>query len=140
MRQIQVLLLDDESVICDLIRREIEKREDLQAEYVIIESGTGKEALQVLEALDKAPDLLFVDLRLNNGVTGFDVIDRALEKFPRDKMNITILTGCWEGSDDWERATRYQSEGKVNHLIGKWGIGIVLKKLRLVLEEAAGEV
>ena len=135
MKKIKTFLLDDESVICDIIRREIEKNEHLDSEFVEVPSGTGREALEILSRMDSPPDLLFIDLRLNNGVTGFDVIDFCLGRFERSSMYIVVLTGCWEGSEDWDRSVKYLEENKIDSLLGKWGIGIVLSEISLILDQ-----
>lgn len=139
MKRISTLLLDDEMVICDIIKREISKRKNLQAEFIECPSGTGSEAVKKLKSCKKAPQLLFIDLRLNNGLSGFDVIDEALKLFEKEDMYIAILTGCWEGSEDWDRSMQYLNEGKVDSLLGKWGIGVVLDEIKGILDLMEGE-
>ena len=134
-RDLQVLLLDDESVICDIIKREFRKHPNLKIDFIEVPSGTGHEAIALLNKKERAPDISFIDLRLNNGLSGFDVIDYLVGRFGREGIYCVILTGCWEGSVDWDKGTRFVQEGKVKRLIGKWGIGIVIEELRSILSE-----
>ncbi len=138
-RPINVFLLDDELVLCDLLKRALSSREDLDPRYIEVPSGTGCEALKILESIISPPDLLFIDLRLNNGVSGFEVIDKAVKKFDKNEMFIVILTGCWEGSSDWDKSMEYLKEGKVDSIIGKWGIGTVLQEIDSVLSKMIEE-
>jgi len=139
MEKLRTLLLDDESVICDIVKREVGKREGVEPEYLEVPTGTGKEAIELMKKEASPPNLLFIDLRLNNGLTGFDVIDWAVTNFKKDDMKIVILTGCWEGSEDWDKSVSYMNEGKVDALLGKWGIGIVLSEIGNVLDKILGK-
>jgi len=136
MEEFNVFLLDDEPVICEVLMKEIRKRKSLNPTITTVPEGTGSAALRVLKSMseeDKEPDLSIIDLRLNNGLTGFDVIDKIIELFGKKSHKIVILTGSWEGSEDWERAMKYLAEDKVDEVLGKWGLGQVLSNIKKFL-------
>lgn len=140
MNSLRVFLLDDEPVISQILTREIKSLEIDDLEITEVPEGTGKSAIEKLEELKaqgRQPGLFVIDLRLNNGLSGFDVIDRILELFDREASKIVILTGCWEGSDDWVQSLKYREDGKVDNVLGKWGLGQVLSGFRKILGELA---
>lgn len=125
-----ILLLDDEVVICDIVKRELRKLLGGEVELIEVPSGTGSEAISLLNNRGKAPHMAFIDIRLNNGLNGFDVIDYLVGRFGKGTTYSVILTGCWEGSPDWDRGVEFLKEGKIQRIIGKWGIGVVIDEIR----------
>ncbi|MDZ7845191.1 MAG: response regulator transcription factor [Anaerolineales bacterium] len=81
---IQVLLVDDHSMLRDGLRSLLEARDEIQ---VIGEAGTGREAVQITQ--EKKPDIVILDLGLPD-INGLDVIELLIEKHP--KVKIVVLS------------------------------------------------
>lgn len=82
---IQVLLVDDHSMLRDGLRSLLEARDEVQ---VIGEAGTGHEAVQITQ--EKKPDIVILDLGLPD-INGLDVIELLIEKHPEVKIVVLSM-------------------------------------------------
>ena len=79
---IRIVLVDDHSVIRDLIRFQLGRSEPFRFD-IVGEASTGQEAVDVCQATH--PDLLLLDLMLP-GLNGVEVVKRLQPKLPRMRV------------------------------------------------------
>ena len=94
MKDIKVLLVDDEQKFVDALSERLQMR-DMVNETVY----DGKEALSFVD--DKEPDVMVLDLKMP-GIDGMEVLRRVKKKFPA--IQVIILTG--HGTDRDEEESR----------------------------------
>ncbi|MBN1319972.1 MAG: PAS domain S-box protein [Thermoleophilia bacterium] len=73
-----VLVVEDEDPLRRLIARVLSN-----LGYQVVVAGSGPEALEMLEVLDRPPDLLLTDVILPGGLQGNELAKRARERLPR---------------------------------------------------------
>ena len=83
---IRVLIIDDEALARQRVRKLLNEREDVE---IIQECRNGKEAIDAI--LREKPDLIFLDIQMKD-MTGFDVL-RAM---PQDKWPLTIFVTAYD--------------------------------------------
>lgn len=83
---IRVLIIDDESLARQRVRKLLEEREDVA---IIKECRNGTEAIDAIS--NEQPDLVFLDIQMKD-MTGFDVL-RAL---PQEKWPLTIFVTAYD--------------------------------------------
>ena len=94
MKNIKVLLVDDEKDFVNSLSERIQMRElDSKIAY------DGEQALELVT--DEIPDVVVLDLRMP-GIDGLEVLERLKKKYP--KVQVIILTG--HGSDEDERIAK----------------------------------
>ncbi|WP_027370290.1 response regulator [Desulfovermiculus halophilus] len=94
MKNIKVLLVDDEKDFVNSLSERIQMRElDSKIAY------DGEQALELVT--DEIPDVVVLDLRMP-GIDGLEVLERLKKKYP--KVQVIILTG--HGSDEDERISK----------------------------------
>jgi DNA-binding NtrC family response regulator len=94
MKEIKVLLVDDEKDFVNSLAERIQMRElDSKIAY------DGEQALQFVK--DEIPDVVVLDLRMP-GIDGLDVLKRLKQNYP--DVQVIILTG--HGSEQDERASK----------------------------------
>ncbi len=94
MKEIKVLLVDDEKEFVNSLAERIQMRElDSKIAY------DGEQALQFVQ--DEIPDVVVLDLRMP-GIDGLDVLKRLKKNYP--DVQVIILTG--HGSDQDERNSK----------------------------------
>ena len=94
MKDIKVLLVDDEQKFVEALSERLQMR-DLENETVY----DGEEALSFVD--DKEPDVMVLDLKMP-GIDGMEVLRRVKKKFPG--IQVIILTG--HGTDRDEEESR----------------------------------
>ncbi|MFC1843723.1 response regulator [Thermodesulfobacteriota bacterium] len=94
MKEINVLLVDDEQKFVDALSERLQMR-DMENETVY----DGEEALSFVD--DKEPDVMVLDLKMP-GIDGMEVLRRVKKKFPA--IQVIILTG--HGTDRDEEESR----------------------------------
>ena len=94
MKEINVLLVDDEQKFVDALSERLQMR-DMENETVY----DGEEALSFVD--DKEPDVMVLDLKMP-GIDGMEVLRRVKKKFPG--IQVIILTG--HGTDRDEEESR----------------------------------
>jgi len=94
MKDIKVLLVDDEQKFVDALSERLQMR-DMVNETVY----DGEEALSFVD--DKEPDVMVLDLKMP-GIDGMEVLRRVKKKFPA--IQVIILTG--HGTDRDEEESR----------------------------------
>src|SRR5688572_12954788 len=67
--EIRAMIIDDEPLARDLIRRHVYSRTDI---HIVGESGTGTEAIRSIKRLH--PDLIFLDINLPD-INGFQLLE-----------------------------------------------------------------
>lgn len=97
-----MLLADDHALVRAGIRALLERIEQVE---VIAEAGDGPRALELIEQL--RPDVVLLDLTMP-GVSGFEVLKEASEKFP--DVHIIVLT-VHEGEEYAFHALRSGADG-----------------------------
>lgn len=83
----RVVILDDESVARDLLRRYL-----LRREYEPVETATVDQAVQALRA--GPVDAVILDVRLGEERNGLDVLRQFRREVPEAKAPVIILTGA----------------------------------------------
>jgi len=94
MKDIKVLLVDDEQKFVEALSERLQMR-DMENETVY----DGEEALSFVD--DKEPDVMVLDLKMP-GIDGMEVLRRVKKKFP--SIQVIILTG--HGTDRDEEESR----------------------------------
>ena len=94
MKDIKVLLVDDEQKFVEALSERLQMR-DMENETVY----DGEEALSFVD--DKEPDVMVLDLKMP-GIDGMEVLRRVKKKFPA--IRVIILTG--HGTDREEEESR----------------------------------
>jgi DNA-binding response OmpR family regulator len=94
MKDIKVLLVDDEQKFVEALSERLQMR-DMENETVY----DGEEALSFVD--DKEPDVMVLDLKMP-GIDGMEVLRRVKKKFPG--IQVIILTG--HGTDRDEEESR----------------------------------
>lgn len=102
MRSTRVLLADDHTLVRAGIRALLERIEQVE---VVAEAGDGPRTLELIEQL--RPDVVLLDLTMP-GVSGFQVLKEASEKFP--EVHIIVLT-VHEGEEYAFHALRAGASG-----------------------------
>ena len=87
---IRVLIIDDESLARQRVRKLLEDRADVT---IVQECRNGKEAIDAIS--NEQPDLIFLDIQMKD-MTGFDVL-RAL---PQEKWPLTIFVTAYDVDRD----------------------------------------
>ncbi len=77
------MIVDDHPIVCEGLKTVLDGYADLE---VVAVAANGEEALEQISAMDKAPDLVIVDLLMPK-MDGGSLIDQIL-----DKTNIVILS------------------------------------------------
>jgi len=94
MKNIKVLLVDDEKDFVNSLSERIQMRElDSKIAY------DGEQALELVT--DEIPDVVVLDLRMP-GIDGLEVLDRLKKNYP--DVQVIILTG--HGSEEDERVSK----------------------------------
>ncbi len=94
MKNIKVLLVDDEKDFVNSLSERIQMRElDSKIAY------DGEQALELVT--DEIPDVVVLDLRMP-GIDGLEVLDRLKKNYP--DVQVIILTG--HGSEEDERVSQ----------------------------------
>ncbi len=94
MKNIKVLLVDDEKDFVNSLSERIQMRElDSQIAY------DGEQALELVT--DDIPDVVVLDLRMP-GIDGLEVLDRLKKNYPN--VQVIILTG--HGSEEDEKISK----------------------------------
>lgn len=107
---IRLLLVEDQVIIREGLRRLLDAQEDLQ---VVGEAGNGQQALEIIENLtqdSKAPDVVIMDVQMPimDGVTATHLI---CERFP--KIKVLVLTTF----DDDEYVRPAIESGAIGYLL-----------------------
>jgi DNA-binding NarL/FixJ family response regulator len=102
VRSTRVLLADDHTLVRAGIRALLERIEQVE---VVAEAGDGPRTLELIEQL--RPDVVLLDLTMP-GVSGFQVLKEASEKFP--DVHIIVLT-VHEGEEYAFHALRAGASG-----------------------------
>ncbi|OGO16286.1 MAG: hypothetical protein A2Z02_03620 [Chloroflexi bacterium RBG_16_48_7] len=84
MKNIKVLLVDDQQLVREGLRRMLELDDDIK---VIGEAGSGEDAL--IKAKDLNPDVILMDIKMS-GISGIEATRRIKEE--NSKANIIMLT------------------------------------------------
>ncbi|WP_327070044.1 response regulator transcription factor [Kitasatospora sp. NBC_01250] len=84
---IQVLLVDDHPVVRRGLRAMVDELPELEA---VGEAGDGAEALRLLDALPRRPDVVLMDLQMGSGMHGVEAT-RRITALP-DPPAVLILT------------------------------------------------
>jgi len=82
MSRKKILIVDDESGICNVVKEGLEKTGNFEVDIAV----NGKEGIRV--AKDVRPDLILLDIRMP-GMDGLEVIERL--KADRDTMAIPVV-------------------------------------------------
>jgi len=120
MHETSVLIVDNESMILDLMQ------EALNKEYKIYAAPSGKEALGILE--DRQVQIILSDLRMPK-MTGLQFLEKAQSISP-DSIKILFT-----GYADMESAVQAVNSGLVWRYLNK---PLDLNKLSRIIKEAAG--
>jgi DNA-binding NtrC family response regulator len=94
MKQVKILLVDDEEEFVKSLSERIKMRE-LGSDVAF----NGEEALRIVK--DQVPDVMVLDLKMP-GIDGLEVLRRVKKTYP--EIQVIILTG--HGSDKDEKAAR----------------------------------
>jgi CheY-like chemotaxis protein len=78
-----VLIVEDNAAVRDVTRQRL-----IDLGYIVVEAETGPAAIDALEAGVKA-DLVFSDVVMTGGLTGFDVARTVRERWPRTRILLT---------------------------------------------------
>jgi DNA-binding NtrC family response regulator len=100
----KLLIVDDESDLCCLLREHFEDH----FEGEVFTATTPGEALQLLEELQ--PEGMLLDINLRSRLNGFDVLARATEISPETK--VIMVTG----SNDFESVEKALALGAVDYI------------------------
>ena len=113
MKEIKILLVDDEEYFVKSLSKYINKMKKLKADIVL----NGKEALELVE--EEAPDVIVLDLKMP-GIDGMEVLRRVKKAYPH--VQVIMLTG--HGSEKDEKEARrlgvfeyMQKPVKINELL-----------------------
>src|ERR1039458_8183300 len=71
----RILIVEDEESSRQAFANMLKKRG-----HVILETGTGKEAIEIIEK--EKPDMVYLDISLSDNITGMDVLKQCKPKFP----------------------------------------------------------
>jgi CheY-like chemotaxis protein len=80
----KVLLVEDDDLVRTVAVDALE-----EAGFEVIEAGTGEEAME--HCRERVADVLFTDIRLPGGVTGWDIAERCRELNP--DLPVVYATG-----------------------------------------------
>jgi DNA-binding response OmpR family regulator len=92
MKEIKVLMVDDEEVFAKTVAERMRMRE-VNSEVVL----NGEQALEFLEG--RTPDVMVLDLKMP-GIEGMEVLRRVRETYPQ--VQVIILTGHGSEKDETE--------------------------------------
>ncbi|MCP4353298.1 MAG: response regulator [Desulfobacterales bacterium] len=104
MKKIRVLIVDDEVLVCDMLKGVLHKKSD---DYIIETALSGAEALSLLEKLEF--DVIATDIRMS-GMDGIELIKKSREI--RKDAEIIVMTG----HDDMESVIEAMRMGATNYL------------------------
>ena len=93
MKEIKILLVDDEEYFVKSLSKYINKMKKLRADIVL----NGKEALELVE--NEAPDVIVLDLKMP-GIDGMEVLRRVKKAYP--DVQVIMLTGHGTEKDEKE--------------------------------------
>ncbi|MFH1353008.1 MAG: response regulator [bacterium] len=103
-----------------------------QADYEVICSKNGRDALQKVRALK--PDLIILDVKMP-GMAGYEVC--SILKSDPDLRNIpVIILTCMDMGDDFEKALDKKADGYVTKPFSEKHL---LKPVRMLLREKEGK-
>jgi YesN/AraC family two-component response regulator len=80
MKQIKILIVEDEKVIKELIADYL----DMKGYENVFTASSGKEAMERIER-DK-PDIIFLDIQLTDDIDGMQVLKKSKELSPKTKV------------------------------------------------------
>ncbi len=116
MKNIKVLLVDDEKEFVDALAERTQMRQlDSKVAY------DGDQALTLVK--DEVPDVVVLDLRMP-GIDGLEVLDRLKKNYP--KVQVIVLTG--HGSEQDEKASK--SLGAFEYLQKPVGIDTLIQTIK----------
>ncbi|MCP4108892.1 MAG: response regulator [Desulfobacteraceae bacterium] len=104
MKKIRVLIVDDEVLVCDMLKGVLHKKSD---DYIIETALSGAEALSLLEKLEF--DVIVTDIKMS-GMDGIELIKKSREI--RKNAEIIVMTG----RDDMESVIEAMRMGATNYL------------------------
>ncbi len=84
MKEIRILLVDDEEYFVKTLSKHINKMKSLEADFAL----NGEAALKLVE--DEAPDVIVLDLKMP-GIAGIEVLHWVKKAYP--DVQVIILTG-----------------------------------------------
>jgi two-component system alkaline phosphatase synthesis response regulator PhoP len=87
----KILLVDDEPDIVEFLRYNLEREN-----FIVIESFTGEEALQMLK---EKPDLILLDIMMP-GMSGYEVCRRIKENTQFKEIPVVFLTALSQENDE----------------------------------------
>jgi DNA-binding response OmpR family regulator len=90
MKEIKILLVDDEEYFVKTLSEYINKMRNLRADIAL----NGEEALKLVE--NEAPDVIVLDLKMP-GIDGMEVLRRVKKAYP--VVQVIILTGYGSEKD-----------------------------------------
>lgn len=80
MKKIRVCICDDAEYVCDIISEHLKSAEDIDV------IGFAHDSEEVLELVSEKPDILLLDIQMENDTAGIDCIPDILEKSPGTKI------------------------------------------------------
>ena len=84
MKKINVLICDDAEYVCDIISEHLRSAPDIEV------MGFAHNSAEVVELMEKKPDVLLLDIQMESDMAGIECIPKILEKSPNTK--IVMLT------------------------------------------------
>jgi DNA-binding response OmpR family regulator len=121
MKQIKILLVDDEAEFVQTLSERIKMR-NLESAVAL----NGEEALALVE--DEVPDVMVLDLKMP-GIDGMEVLKRIRGKYPQVK--VIMLTG--HGSEKDEETAR--SLGAYEYLNKPVGLDDLIRHIKAAYSE-----
>ncbi|MBB3112238.1 two-component system sensor histidine kinase ChiS [Paenibacillus phyllosphaerae] len=129
-----ILIADDEPINLQVLRHYMR-----HADYELIEAADGLEAIAMLGATKRKPDLLLLDVMMP-GMTGYDVCRKVRERYSASELPIILLSardrtidlvqGFDAGANDY--VTKPFSQGE---LMARMNIQLKLAQFHLSLEQ-----
>lgn len=87
---IHIAIVDDDKLVVQLLTEFLQQQENL---YVLLTANSGNSFLKQLEIVEKLPDLVLLDLRMDDG-DGLETISKLTEHYPQ--LKIIVLSSYYK--------------------------------------------
>ena len=121
MRNLKVLMADDELEILEIMAKKVEAQG-----YTVITAQDGQEAWEKIQS--ESPDVIVLDLTMPK-MDGFEVLGRLRENPPQDKWQPVIIVSARTELEDVQKGISMEAE---HYLMKPCSIEDILKAIRLM--------
>lgn len=125
MKKINVLICDDAEYVCDIISEHLRSAPDIEV------MGFAHNSAEVVELMEKKPDVLLLDIQMESDMAGIECIPKILEKSPNTK--IVMLTSF----DNEDYVYSAMINGAVDYIVKDDMVERIVPKIRSIYNNGA---